>query len=491
MYVRCIPALGYPADEGGYKEELVARKGAKGKRKAGREDGRVKRLLERIHLDAAGIDVGASQHWVAVPTDRAAEPVQHFGVHTGELHRLADWLTACGVDTVAMESTGIYWIPLYEILEERGFELVLANAQHVKNVPGRKSDVLDCQWIQELHTYGLLRGSFRPCGEIVALRSLVRHRTKLGQECAAYIQRMQKALVLMNLQLPRVISDIKGATGMAIIRDIVAGETDPAVLARHRDIRCKASERQIAEALTGHYRPEQVFVLSQNLDMYDCLRAKIAECDLKIEDHIDTLKDQSDPPDEPLPRRRQRRPSANEPSFDVRSPLHRMCGGVDLTQVPGIGPLHALNLIAEIGTDMSRWPTSKHFTAWLTLAPGTKISGGKRLGSRTQPSANRAAAVFRMAAMANGRSDNAIAAHYRRLAFRIGTPKALTASARKLAVIVYNMLKHGRPYQELGTIAYNRKQAARRLRRLAKQAEELGYEVVSKPPNPEAVGVVS
>lgn len=446
-----------------------------------RSDERVERLLERVHLNAAGVDVGASQHWVAVPPDRAADPVQCFGAHTADLHRLANWLTACGVDTVAIESTGVYWIPLYEILQERGLEVVLANAHHVKNVPGRKTDVLDCQWLQQLHTFGLLRGGFRPTAEITALRSLVRHRDKLVQEASAYTLRMQKALVSMNVQLRTVLSDIVGVTGLAIIRDIVAGQTDPSVLARHRHESCKASLQQIVDALTGHYRPEQVFVLRQNLEMFDYLQTKIAECDREIERSLTALESQCDPPDEPLPPPRQKRPSANEPTFDVRSPLHALCGGVDLTQVPGLGSLAALKLIAEIGTDMSRWPTDKHFTAWLTLAPRNKISGGKRLSSRTQPSANRAALVLRMAVMSNCRSDNALAAYYRRLAFRIGTPKAVTAAARKLAVIVYRMLKEGRPYREIGTPAYNRQQAARRLRRLAKQAEQLGYALVANP----------
>lgn len=456
-----------------------------------RDDERVERLLERVHLNAAGVDVGASQHWVAVPPDRAADPVQRFGAHTADLHRLATWLSACGVDTVAMESTGVYWIPLYEILEERGFDIALANAHHVKNVPGRKTDVLDCQWLQQLHTFGLLRGGFRPPAEITALRSLVRHREKLVQEAAGYTLRMQKALVLMNVQLRAVLTNITGVTGLAIIRDIVAGQTDPTVLARHRHESCKASPQQIVQALTGHYRPEMVFVLRQNLEMFDYLQTRIAECDHEIEHHLTAIEAQCTPPDEPLPPPRQKKRSDNEPAFDVRSPLHALCGGVDLTQVPGLGPLAALKLIAEIGTDMSRWPTDKHFTAWLTLAPRNKISGGRRLSSRTQPSANRAAHVLRMAVMSNCRSDNALAACYRRLAFRIGTAKAITAAARKLAVIVYSMLKDGLPYHEVGSVAYNRQQAARRLRRLAKQAEELGYALVAKPTGPAPVAPVS
>ena len=475
MICQSIPAHDCPSSFRLWTEDELASKRGQGERKRRKRE---RKMLERINLNAAGIDVGAQQHWVAVPEDRAAESVQPFASHTGDLYRLADWLAACDIDTVAMESTGVYWIPLYEILEARGLEVVLANAQHVKNVPGRKTDVLDCQWLQELHTYGLLKGSFRPTAEIAADRSLVRHRDKLVQQGAAHVQRMQKAMVLMNVQLHTVITNIIGKTGMSIIRDIVAGETDPTLLARHRDERCKATEDEITAALTGHYRPEHVFLLRQALDLYDYLREKIAECDQEIEKLIATLQAECDVPDEPLPPSRSTRPSANEPDFDVRSTLYRMCGGVDLTQVPGIGPLNALKLIAEIGTDMSRWPTDKHYPSWPTLAPRNRISGGRLLSSKTQPSANRAAQVLRMAAMGNCRSDNALAAYYRRLALRIGTAKAITATARKLAVIIYHMLKHGRPYRELGTDNYTRQQKKRRLRRLRKQASQLGYSLI-------------
>lgn len=469
----------------------MAGKSAQEKGARRQRDKQVESLLARVNLNAAGIDIGSKQHWVAVPEERDAEPVQSFGTHTSDLYRLADWLTACGVDTVAMESTGVYWVPLYEILEERGIQVVLANAHHVKNVPGRKSDVLDCQWLQQLHTYGLLRGSFRPTAEIVALRLLVRHREKLVQECSTYTLRMQKALVLMNVQLPTVLSDITGKTGMAIIRDIVAGQTDPTALARHRDERCKATTQQLIAALTGHYRSEQVFVLRQNVDLFDYLVTKIAECDQEIQRGMAEIQAACDPPAQPPQARRQAPARRHEPHFDIRSPLHQICGGVDLTEVPGFGPLTSLKLIAEIGTDMARWPTDKHFTAWLTLAPQNKISGGKRLSSKTQASANRAAQVLRLAAMANSRSDNALAAHYRRLAFRIGTPKALTAAARKLAVIIYNMLKHGTAYCEVGTESYNLKQAARHLRRLTKQAEDLGYQILPLPATPATMAPVS
>lgn len=450
-----------------------------------RRDASAERLLARVNLNAAGIDIGAKQHWVAVPEGRSTQPVQPFEAHTSDLYRLANWLSVCGVDTVAMESTGVYWIPLYEILEARGFQVVLANAHHAKNVPGRKTDVLDCQWLQRLHTYGLLLGSFRPPAEITALRTLVRHREGLVQEGAAYTQRMQKALVLMNIQLPTVLSDITGKTGMAIIRDIVAGQTDPAALAGHRDERCKATSEQLVAALTGHYRPEQVFLLRQTLALFDHLQVTIAECDQEIERSLAVLQAQCDPPGTPLPARRLSPPRRNEPRFDLRSPLYQTCGGTDLTTIPGIGPLNALKIIAEIGTDMSPWPTDKHFTAWLGLAPRNKISGGRRLSARTLPSANRATQALRLAAMANTRGDNALAAHYRRLALRIGTPKALTAAARKLAIIIYHMLKDGQPYRDISAQTYSHQQHQRHLRRLMKQAKELGYQIVPihAPPN--------
>jgi transposase len=437
------------------------------------------RLLEKIHLNAAGIDIGSESHWVAVPEDRAKRPVREFRSFTQDLHALADWLEACGIETVAMESTGVYWIPLYEILEARGFEVRLVNARHVKGVPGRKSDVLDCQWIQQLHTFGLLRGSFRPDAPIAALRSLIRHRDQLVESAASYVQRMQKALVLMNLQLHNVISDVTGVTGIAILRDIVAGETDPALLARHRHPRCRASEQQIAASLTGHYREEHVFVLRQALELYDVYQAMIRRCDEQIEVQLRTLQDHCDTPTAAPPKPRQARGrSANEPDLDLRSPLFALCGGVDLSDLPGIAPYGALKLISEIGLDMHRWASEKHFVAWLTLAPRTEITGGKVLRSHTQPSANRAAKVLRMAAMSLGRSDHALGAFYRRLAARVGKAKAITATARKLAILVYRMLRDRMPYREISSSDYDRQQRSRILRGLRKRAASLGLDLV-------------
>jgi transposase len=436
-------------------------------------------LLKRINLDAAGIDCGSETHYVAVPPERDPEPVRSFRTFTPDLHRLAEWLEACGIKTVAMESTGVYWIPIFEILEERGFEVVLVNSRHIKNVPGRKSDVLDCQWIQELHSVGLLRGSFRPAAEIVSLRAYLRHREKLVQSAATHIQRMQKILVQMNLQLHNVISDITGVTGMRILRDIVAGVSDPMALATHRDYRCRASQEEIAASLTGNYRAEYLFMLRQELELFDTFQRQIQTCDGEVESLLHTLAAKRRKPKAPCPARRCKpRFCDNEPRFEIRDPLYRLAG-VDLTQIDSIGPHTALKLVAEIGTDMSRWPTAGHFTSWLTLSSKNKISGSRLISSRTQPSANRAAAVLRMCAMVLGRTSTALGAYYRRIAYRIGKPKAITATARKLAILVYLTLKGDLDYSDPGAQAYEEQHKARTLRNLRNRARQLGFELVN------------
>lgn len=436
-------------------------------------------LLERINPDVAGIDCGSAEHFVAVPVGRDPDPVQSFRTFTADLHRLADWLAACGVRSVAMEATGVYWIPLYEILEARGFKVLLVNARHVKNVAGRKSDVLDCEWLRELHSVGLLRASFRPTEAITALRGYIRHRDTLVEAMSSTIQRMQKALVQMNVLLPQVVTDITGATGLAILHDIVAGRTDPQQLVLHRDPRCHASAEQFVTALTGNYRPEHVFTLKQNLALFEYYQGMLSECDAAIEGHLQALAAQMEPPTTPLPPRRTKPQShGKEPRFDIRGYLYRLTG-TDLSQIDGIGPYQALRLISEIGTDMRRWSTEQHFTAWLTLAPQNKISGGRLLSSRTPASANRAAAMLRMVAMSLARTQTALGAFYRRLAARIGKAKAITATARKVAILVYRTLKGEIQYEDPGPDAYNARQRNRMVRRLRKRAQALGFTLVA------------
>jgi transposase len=438
-----------------------------------------RRSLSQVNPNAAGIDCGSESHHVAVPADRDPQPVREFRTFTTELHQLADWLVACGIETVAMEATGVYWIPVFEILEERGLQVLLVNARHVKNVPGRKTDVVDCQWIQELHSFGLLRGSFRPAAEIATLRAYLRHREKLLQSAGDHVRRIQKALVQMNLQLHTVISDITGETGMHILRDIVTGVTDPKALASHRHSRCHATEQEIEASLTGNYRREHVFVLKQNLELYDAYQRQIEACDREIESLLQDLASRHDEPEGPLPPARSRRNSNdNSPRFEMRSLLHRLAG-TDLSQIDAIGPYTALRLISEIGTDMSRWPSDKHFTAWLTLAPRNKISGGKILSSKTQPSANRAAAMLRMCAMSVGKTSTALGAYYRRLAYRVGKAKAITATARKIAILVYRTLRGDFHYQDPGAAAYETENRSRTLRNLRKRAHQLGFGLVS------------
>lgn len=432
--------------------------------------------LGPINRRAAGVDIGSRFHVVAVPPDLDAEPVRSFSSFTGDLNRLTDWLVGLGITTVAMESTGIYWVPVYEILEARGVEVVLVNARDAKNVPGRKTDVNDAQWIQQLHTYGLLRASFRPGGAIVALRAYLRHRERLLEYGASHVQHMQKALMQMNLQLHHVVSDITGVTGMRILRAIVSGERDPDVLAAFRDVRCKSSVETIRAALTGNYQPEHVFALRQAIELYDTYQGKSQDCDVEIERCLRALP-RDDAAQSPPPPPRSRGNQKNEPAFEIRTVLHALLG-VDLTQINGIGPYSALRIIAECGTDVSRWRTAKHFTSWLTLAPGSKISGGKVLSSRTRRSTNRAAVLLRLAATAVGKTNTALGAFFRRLAVRSGKAKAVTATARKIAVLLYNTLRHGMAYVDPGADYYEERYRKRTIENLRRRADALGFSLV-------------
>ena len=430
--------------------------------------------LPIIHVRAAGIDIGSRFHVVAVPTALAEEPVQTFQAFTADLERMAAWLVELGITTVAMESTGVYWIPVYEILETHGLQVILANARDARAVPGRKTDVNDAQWIQRLHACGLLRASFHPEREIAALRSYLRLRERHLDYAAAHIQHMQKELTHMNLQLQHVVSDITGATGMRIIRAIVAGERNATMLAAMRDLRCQSSVETIQRALVGNYQPEHVFALSQALAMYDAYQAQISLCDEQIARSLQQLSRGKPRPSEALPKPRHRTRQPNALNFDVRTLLYQLVG-IDLTQIHGIGPYLALRLVAECGTDLSRWRTAQHFTSWLTLAPGCRISGGKVLSAHTRKTKNRVTAHLRLAAVTIGRTNTALGAFYRRLSARIGKAKAVTATARKIAVLFYNAMRFGMEYQDPGADHYEQQYRDRVVKGLHRRAAEFGF----------------
>ena len=440
-----------------------------------RGDERLPAELSRVSLNAAGIDVGASSHFVAVPEDRWDQPVREFEAFTADLYRLADWLAECRVETVAMESTGVYWIPLFGVLEERGFEVMLVDPSRIKNVPGRKTDVLDCQWLQQLHTYGLLSGSFRPEGEIRCLRSYLRQRAMLVEYASHHIQHMQKALTQMNVKLQHVISNITGKTGMTIIEAIVGGERNPRKLAALRDPRTRANEEIIARSLQGHWREEHIFELTQALELYRTYQDKTAQCDREIERQLGRFEDRGngEPPAEDAGKRSQ----GNAPRFDLRNHLHRMTG-VDLTRIDGVDAFTALKVVGEIGTDMTRWPSAKHFASWLGLSPNNRITGGKVSSSRTKANANRAAAALRLAANALHRSNSALGAFLRRKKAHLGAPKAITATAHKLARIIYSMLRYGQGYVDAGAQYYESQYRERALRAARQRAAQLGYQLV-------------
>ncbi|MDJ0692664.1 MAG: IS110 family transposase [Xenococcaceae cyanobacterium MO_188.B32] len=435
--------------------------------------------LKPINLNAAGIDIGADSHWVSVPPDRDEQNVREFRCYTTDIYALADWLKQCQVETVVMESTGVYWIPVFQILETRGFEVLLVNSHHVKTVPGRKSDVLDCQWLQQLHSYGLLAGSFRPRDEICVLRSYIRHRDNLIRSAGTHVQRMQKALTQMNLQLHRVISDITGKTGLKIIRAMLAGERNPETLASLKDGRIRRTSEEIAAALTGDYRAEHLFVLQQELQLYEMYQQQIAQCDQEIETYLTNLDSQVElekiEGEKKLPPTKKY--SSNTPAFDLGGHLHRI-SGVDFTRIDGLGVLTVQTILSEVGLDPSRFPTVKHFTSWLGLCPGSRVSGGKVKSSQTRQVVNRAANSFRMAAHALSRSQTALGAFFRRLRARLGTPKAITATAHKLARIFYCLWTKGGEYNDPGIDVYEQQYQQRVLKNLQRKADQLGFELV-------------
>lgn len=431
-----------------------------------------------IRPDAAGIDVGATEVHVAVNPERDPESVRTFATFTVDLERLAAWLRACQVKTIAMESTGVYWIPLFDILEAHGFEVCLVNAQHVKKVPGRKSDVLDCQWLQYLHSVGLLRASFRPPSQICALRALLRHRQNLVRYAAAHVQHMQKSLDQMNLQLHHVLSDITGVSGLRILDAILEGERDPLQLAGLRDYRVRSSEETIAKALTGNYRDEHVFTLRQALAAYRHYQQMIVACDQHIESLLEGFSDRVDPQQQPLPEpRRKRRRSGNGAHFDLRTHCYRVLG-TDLTAVPGVDALTAQAVIAEVGTDFSKFPNAAAFSSWVALCPHNDITGGKVIRRGTRPVKNRLAVALRQAAQALHGEQSYLGAFHRRLRARLGPAAAVTATAHKLARIIYHLVTTGEAYDES---VFQREQQRYRQRaeaHLRARARSYGFQLV-------------
>jgi transposase len=430
-----------------------------------------------VHPKAAGIDVGNEEHWVAVPADLDPEPVRSFGCFTPDLEAMADWLVQCGIETVAMQSTGVYWMALDNTLTERGIRVFVVNARDTKNLPGRKTDIQECQWLLKLHAYGLLRKSFRPEEEILVMRTYWRQRQQHIGDASRCIQHMQKVLTQMNVQLANAISDISGTTGQAILSAILAGERDPRTLAKLRDPRVKASEATVAKSLEGNWRPELLFVLQQEQESYQAFQTKIAECDRQLQRHYETMEAKADPKRLP-PVPRDKRAHGNIPAgFDLREELYRATG-VDLTAIDGLNVLTVQTLIAEVGSDMNRFATEAHFVSFLGLSPSNKISGGKVVGREKRRTKNRAGLALRLAAGTLLESGTYLGAQYRRLRTKLGAPNARKAMANKLARIAYRMLKYGEKYVDKGKEFYEQKYRQLQIRMLTKRATELGFQLV-------------
>lgn len=435
--------------------------------------------LEAVHPDAAGIDIGNREHYAAVPPERDAEPVRAFGCCTQDLQQMAAWLKECGIRTVALQSTGVYWVPVYDVLEAAGLEVYLVNAEHTRNLPGRKSDVQESQWLMKLHTFGLLKNSFRPVSDIRSLRGYWRQRAEHIHAASRAIQRMQKALTEMNVQLSNVISDLSGLTGMRILRAIVAGERNGNKLAALRHRRIQAGEEEIARSLEGNWREELIFMLRQELDTWDMRQRQMRECDEQMQKLLESH--QAKPTSTTVPRvktdRKRNKARGNAPHFDLHGELERIAG-VDLTRIEGVDVMTAQTLISEVGLDMSRWQTEGHFVSWLGLCPAHEISGGKVLKRRTRKVVNRAATALRMAASTLLKSRSYLGAQYRRFRARLGAPKAITAMAHKLARLMYRMLRYGHEYIDKGMAAYEARYRESQLRLLTKRAQSLGFQLV-------------
>jgi transposase len=449
----------------------------KRRKKAGNEQPYWSVNLDVVHPNAAGIDIGNESHYVAVPPDRDAQPVRQFACFTEALQGMAAWLKSCGIDTVAMQSTGVYWLPVYEILTEEGLRVFLVNARHTKNLPGRKTDVQECQWLLQLHTFGLLNNSFRPPEEICVLRAYWRQRAEHVVSASACIQRMQKVLTEMNVQLANVISDISGLTGLTIIQAILDGERDRYKLAALADARIQASGEDIARSLEGNWRKELLFILQQELNLYQVYQEQIAECDTALAAHLQTLEDKVEPGSQPPVAKAGKKAGSNAPtSFDLRGELYRI-SGTDLTQIDGINIMNAQTIIAEVGIDMSRFPSEAHFASFLGLCPDNQITGGKVFRRSTRHVENRAATALRMAATSLWRSKTYLGAKFRRLRARLGAPKAITAMAHMLARLVYRMLRYGEQYVDKGMKYYEEKYREHEIRSIQKKAKDLGLVV--------------
>lgn len=436
--------------------------------------------LPVIQINACGIDIGGESIFVCVPRDRDSIPIREFSAFTADLREMAEWLKKCNITTIAMESTGVYWIPVFEVLDEYGFDVQLVNAHHVKNVPGRKTDVSDSEWIQRLHSFGLLSGSFRPVDEVVVFRSYVRHRNTLSQRAADQLNYAQKALEQLNIKLGYAINDISGVTGSRIIEDIIRGERDPLKLAMHRDGRCKAPEEVIAKSLEGNWREEHLLSLKHAWEAYLFFHKQIIECEQAIEKLLEGF-DKKDIPEEQLARakkgHRKRVCNKSPYYFDMRSQLHKWAG-VDICALPGINENIASRILSETGKNMEKWKSIKHFSSWLAVCPGNKISGGKRLSGKTKPSKNRAREALGMAALTLAHSDSYLGAYYRKMRAKHGASKANRAAAHKMAKIIYIMLKYGKEFVELTQHDFENQHKEKTIANMQKRAKDLGFKLV-------------
>lgn len=450
--------------------------------------------LEVVHRNVAGIDVGNESHFVAVVPGCDPQPVQEFGSWTADLQRMTEWLKRCQVKSVVMQSTGVYWIAVHEVLERAGFQVWLVNARHTRNLPGRKSDVQECQWLLKLHTYGLLRNSFRPPEHIRRIRTIWRLRDRHVQEAGRTIQHMQKALTTMNVQLANAISDISGVSGQAILRAILKGERDPYALARLCDYRIQASEEEVARSLEGHWQEDVLFELQQAVDAYDFSQQQIRECDLRLQKYLATVPtrqplesptgeaacEEAAVQTQPGQKKKSKRSSKvrkNQPQFDLGSELQRICG-VNLASLPGVDVMTIQTFVAELGTDMSLWPSEDHLVSWLKLSPQRQVSGGKLIKHERHKVKNRVAGSLRMAASTLERSDSYLGARFRSWCIRLGKPKAIKAMAAYLARLFYRMLTRGQAWVDRGAQEFEKRRQAREQMNLERRAKALGMRLV-------------